>query len=122
MQTFPRWYFLLSLLLVSPATYASVEKPVQILKIEELQQLGLQANGLVRDVFHVPHPLAQVRGRRYFHGRGVVRVDIEQPERHHLFGMVRHTACPQLHRVGPGTVHPQPGRVTHVRGPGVRWA
>ncbi len=48
MQTFRSWHFLLSLTLVFPAILVSAEEPTQHLKIEELQRLGLQANGLVR--------------------------------------------------------------------------
>ena len=47
MQTFRRWHFLLSLILVFPANLLLAEGPTQQLKIYELQRLGLQANGLV---------------------------------------------------------------------------
>lgn len=48
MQTFRSWYFLLILILLFPTIPVSAEEPTQQLNIEELQRLGLQANGLVR--------------------------------------------------------------------------
>ena len=47
MPTSSLWCFLLSLLLIFPSTLISAQEPAK-LSIEELQQLGLQANGLVR--------------------------------------------------------------------------
>lgn len=43
-----RWHLALSLILVFPVSLVSAEESTQALKIDELQQLGLQANGLVR--------------------------------------------------------------------------
>ncbi len=47
MRTSPLWYLLLSLILVSPASLISAKEPTRQ-TIEEIQQLGLQANGLVQ--------------------------------------------------------------------------
>ena len=47
MHTSPLWYLLLSLILVLPASLLSAQEPSQH-TIEEIQQLGLQANGLVQ--------------------------------------------------------------------------
>ncbi len=47
MQTFPYWYILLSLIFVLSPPQLSAQEPYK-LSIEELQIMGLQANGLVR--------------------------------------------------------------------------
>jgi outer membrane protein, heavy metal efflux system len=47
MQTFPFWYLLLSLIFVFSSSQLSAQESSK-LSIKELQQLGLQANGLVR--------------------------------------------------------------------------
>lgn len=47
-QTYLRWHLLLSLILIFAGTFALAEESAQTLKIDKLQQLGLQANGLVR--------------------------------------------------------------------------
>ena len=47
MHTSPLWYLLLSLILVLPASLLSAQEPSRH-TIEEIQQLGLQANGLVQ--------------------------------------------------------------------------
>lgn len=46
-QTYLRWHLLPSLILVFTITLASAEEYANTLKIDKLQQLGLQANGLV---------------------------------------------------------------------------
>ncbi len=47
MQTFPFWYLLLSLIFIFPSSQLSAQESSK-LSISELQQLGLQANGLVQ--------------------------------------------------------------------------
>ncbi len=47
MQTFPFWHLLLSLIFVFPSSQLSAQESSK-LTIKELQQLGLQANGLVQ--------------------------------------------------------------------------
>jgi len=47
-QTYRLRHLLLSLILILATTLASAEESAQVLKIDKLQQLGLQANGMVR--------------------------------------------------------------------------
>lgn len=47
MQTFPYWYILLSLIFVLSSSQLSAQESYK-LSIKELQEMGLQANGLVR--------------------------------------------------------------------------